>query len=97
MMQKKKKPQNREEGQALSPAAERGYVEQRSSSLNLEAPGFNIFDLSRVTPGSTGLDLAVVKDDLLSRIDETQFVDTCLQGPLPDGLVGLIIDRSSNY
>lgn len=53
--------------------------------------------MPRVTPKSASLDLIIAKDFILPQIDEKQLVDKYLQGPLPKGLVGLIIGKSSNY
>lgn len=53
--------------------------------------------MPRAIPKSTSLDIIIVKDFILPQIDEKQLVDKYLQGPLPNGLVGLIIGKSSNY
>ena len=53
--------------------------------------------MPRATPGSAGLDLASCDDVIFSRWDGVSLVSTSTLGTLPQGTVGLIIGRSSNY
>lgn len=65
--------------------------------LNPEAPEFTIHDLLRATPGSAGLDISATQDAILSSWDSVSLVPTTILGTLPEGTVGLLLGRSSNF
>ena len=54
-----------------------------------------VSQLFSATKGSAGLDLASSKDYELTEIHKVYLIGTNVYGPLPKGLVGLIIGRSS--
>lgn len=64
--------------------------------LDCPALGTSVATLWSATRGSTGLDLPLSNDVICDELGKVCLLSTRVYGPLPKGMVGLIIARSSS-
>lgn len=87
----------REEGHpVLRPLKLRGPASYGADeSVVSQLKQYRVTDLRSATSASAGLDLAVATEVVLNTLKEIKVVSTGICGPLPKGMVGLILGHSS--
>lgn len=83
------------------PQAQNKGPEQKGDSPHQTTAKANLGELTSLGPlwaatrGSTGLDLPLQSTELLNEAGKMYVLPTSAEGPVPSGMVGLIIGRSS--